>query len=292
MTHKWYRTIPPPGLVLLSIVAIQVGAATAIQLFPTLGAQGTAAVRILFSALLLGLAARKRFRTFGQLFVRNWRPLVVLGLCVAAMNFFFYEAIARIPLGAAVAIEFVGPLSVAALTSRRLVHLAWIALAALGIGLLSPLSGVYLDPMGVLFALLTGTGWALFIIFAHRVGQRVPGSDGLAIAMIIAALTMIPFVAPVATTLATRPLLLLAGLGVALLSTTIPFSLEFVALREMPARTYGVLVSLEPAVAATVGALFLGERIGLQGMVAVACVVVAAFGITVSDGGKATAHTL
>lgn len=240
-------------------------------------------MRIIFSALLLGLATRSRRRTFTQTFVSHWGLLLLFGLCLAAMNFFFYQAIARIPLGAAVAFEFVGPLGVAALTSRRLSHFAWIALAALGIALLSPLSGVDLDPIGIMFALLAGIGWALFIVLAARVGNRIPGNDGLVIGMAVAALLMIPFAAPVVTTLVSKPLVLLAAFGVALLSTTIPFSLEFEALKRMPPRTYGVLVSLEPGVAVVVGLLVLGERIGLQGTVAVACVVVAAIGITVSD---------
>lgn len=278
------NAIPPPGLVLLSIVAIQVGAAIAMHLFPILGANGTVAVRIIISALLLAFVARTGVRTFRQTFIRNWGLLLAFGLCIAAMNLFFYQAIARIPLGAAVAFEFVGPLGVAAFTSRRLGHFAWIALAALGIVLLSPLSGVNLDPIGVIFALLAGVGWAFFVILASRVGNRIPGNDGLAIGMAIAAMTMIPFAAPVAGTLISNPLVLLAGIGVALLSTTIPFTLEFEALKRISARTYGVLVSLEPGVAAIVGALLLGERIGVQGMVAVACVVVAAIGITISDG--------
>jgi len=283
-TAAIFNAIPPPGLVLLSIVSIQLGAALAKHLFPILGANGTVAVRIIFSALLLGLAGRTRVRTFGQTFVRNWGLLLVFGLSVSAMNLVFYQAIARIPLGAAVAIEFVGPLGVAALTSRRMCHFAWVALAALGIVLLSPLSGVDLDALGVIFALLAGAAWALFIILAGRLGNRIPGNDGLAIGMAIAAMTMIPFAAPVVTELVSNPLILLAGLGVALLSTTIPFILEFEALKRISARTYGVLVSLEPVVATLVGAWLLGERIGIQGMIAVACVVVAAIGITVSDG--------
>lgn len=283
-TGRLVNTIPPPGLVLFSIVAIQVGAALATQLFPLLGASGTVAIRIIFSAILLSLATRNRIRTFGQTFVRHWGVLLIFGLCVAAMNFFFYQAIDRIPLGTAVAFEFVGPLGVAALTSRRLTHFSWIALAALGIVLLSPLSGANLDTTGVIFALLAGVGWAIFIILASRVGSRIPGNDGLAMGMIIAAITMIPFAAPVVTTLFSNPLVLLAGFGVALLSTTIPFTLEFEALKHLSARTYGVLVSLEPGVAAMVGALFLGERIGLQSAIAIACVVVAAIGISVTDG--------
>lgn len=155
------------------------------------------------------------------------------------MNFFFYQAIARIPLGAAVAFEFIGPLSVAVLASRRLIHFAWVTLAALGIVLLSPFTGAELDSLGIMFALLAGTAWAFFIILARRAGDRVSGNDGLAIGMIIAAISMIPFAVPVV-----------------------------------------------PVVAALVGALLLGERLGVQGMIAVACVVVAAIGITVTDDGK------
>lgn len=277
------NSIPPQALVLLSIVAIQVGAAIAIYLFPVLGASGTVAVRIIFSALLLGLAARTSVAILARTVRQHWKLLMIFGLSIAAMNLFFYQAIARIPLGAAVAFEFIGPLGVAALASRRLTHFAWIALAALGIVLLSPLSGVDLDRIGILFALMAGAGWALFIIFAGRVGKLIPGNDGLAIGMAVAALAMIPFAIPVAGTLITNPLILLAGIGVALLSTTIPFTLEFAALKRLPARSYGVLVSLEPGVAALVGALLLGERIGLQGMIAITCVIIAAIGITLAD---------
>jgi inner membrane transporter RhtA len=278
--------IPPPGLVLLAIAAIQIGAGLATHLFPILGAEGTVAVRIIFSALLLSLAARSRIRTFGQTFLNHWGLLLAFGLCVGAMNFFFYQALARIPLGAAVAIEFVGPLGVAALASRQMSHFAWVALAALGIILLTPLAGVDLDTLGIIYALLAGAGWALFIILAGYVADRVSGNDGLAIGMAIAAIAMIPFAAPVVNVLLADPIIILAGFGVALLSTTIPFTFEFEALKRMSKRTYGVLVSVEPAVAALVGALLLGERIGVQGMIAVACVVIAAIGITVTDGRK------
>jgi len=270
--------------VLLSIVAIQAGAALAIHLFPVLGASGTVSIRIILSALLLGLAARGRLRTFGKIFTDNWWLLTVFGICIAVMNLCFYLAIDRIPLGVAVAIEFIGPLGVAALTSRRISHLAWIALAAIGIVLLSPLSGVDLDALGVVFALLAGAGWALFIIIAGRIGTSIPGSAGLAIGMGIAAIVISPFALPVVDELASSPMLLLAGLGVALLSTTIPFSFEFEALKRLSTRTYGILVSLEPGVAALIGAMFLSERIGIQGLIAVICVIVAAIGITVSDG--------
>ena len=276
--------IPPTGLLLLAIVSIQLGAALATNLFPILGSEGTVAIRIIISALLLALVARGRVRKFISLFVRDWGLLLAYGLCIAAMNFFFYKAISLIPLGAAVAIEFVGPLGVAALASHRPIHFACVGLAALGIVLLSPLAGVDLDPLGIICALMAGAGWAGFVFLSRRVGARVSGNDGLAIGMAIAALSMIPFVIPVAADLISNPMLLLAGLGVALLSTTLPFTFEFEALKRLSNRAYGVIVSAEPAVAALIGALLLGERIGAQGMVAVACVVVAAIGITVTDG--------
>jgi inner membrane transporter RhtA len=225
---------PPTGLLLLAIISIQLGAALAINLFPILGAEGTVAIRIIISALLLGLAARGRVRRFASLFVRDWRLLLAYGLCISAMNFFFYKAISLIPLGAAVAIEFVGPLGIAALASHRIGHFACVGLAAFGILLLSPLTGVDLDTLGIVFALMAGAGWA--------------------------------------------------GFGVALLSTTVPFTFEFTALKRLSNRAYGVIVSVEPVVAALIGALLLGERLGVQGMVAITCVVVAAIGITVTDG--------
>jgi len=276
--------IPPTGLLLLAIFSIQLGAALATHLFPVLGSEGTVAIRIIISALLLGLAARGRVRRFASLFARDWGLLLAYGLCIAAMNFFFYKAISLIPLGAAVAIEFVGPLGVAALASHRPVHFACVGLAALGILLLSPLTGVDLDAIGIAFALLAGACWACFVFLSRRVGSRVSGNDGLAIGMAIAAISMIPFAVPVATDLISNPVLMLAGLGVALLSTTLPFTFEFEALKRLSNRAYGVIVSVEPVVAALIGALLLGERIGVQGMVAVACVVVAAIGITVTDG--------
>ena len=276
-------SFPPVGLLLLAIVSIQLGAALATRLFPILGAEGTVAVRIFISAVLLCLAARGRVGKFLTVFAGHWRQLLPYGLCIATMNMFFYQAIDRIPLGAAVTIEFIGPLGVAALASRKPSHFAWVALAALGILLLSPLSGVDLDPLGILFAFLAGMSWACFIFLSRRVSSRVSGNDGLAIGMAVAAISILPFAIPVVPELASSPMVLLAAFGVALLSTSLPFTLEFEALKRISTRTYGVLVSVEPAVAALVGAILLSERIGLQGSIAVGCVVIAAIGITVTE---------
>lgn len=278
-----FGSIPPHGLVLLAIAAIQLGAALATSLFPLLGAEGTVAVRIIMSALLLGFVARKRVHTFGQTFRDNFRLMIVFGLCAAAMNLFFYMAIARIPLGAAVAFEFIGPLGLAACKSRRLIHFIWVGLAAFGILLLSPLTGADLDPVGIVYALLAGAGWAVFVIVAGRAGKHMSGNDGLVIGMAVAAVLMIPLAVPVLPALFSDPVVLLSAFGVAVFSTAIPFTFEFEALKRLSARTYGVLVSIEPAAAALVGAVLLGERIGLQGSIAVGCVVLAAIGISISD---------
>ena len=268
---------------MLAIAAIQLGAAIAINLFPIIGAQGTVAWRIIFSAVLMWLAARGKVRSFAKIFWQHRQLLLVFGACMAAMNLFFYLAIARIPLGAAVAFEFIGPLSVAAFNSRRISQFFWIAIAATGIILLSPISGAKLDSLGIIFALMAGTGWATFIVLAGQVGEKVPGNDGLAIGMMVSALIMLPFAIPVAGTLFSQPWILASALAVALLSTTLPFILEFDALRQLSKRAYGVLVSLEPAVAAVVGAVILSENIGARGVLAVSCVVAAAIGITLAE---------
>jgi len=285
---KYIDRVPAPILVLFAIVAIQLGAALAVNLFPVLGPTGTVAIRIIFSALLLNLVAGVGNRLFGEILRLHWRLLLPFGLCIAAMNLFFYLALDRIPLGAAVAFEFIGPLGIAALSSRRAHHFAWIAMAALGIILLSPIAGTNLDPIGVLFALFAGAGWAMFILLSGRVSDRLHGNIGLAIGMTIAAVTMLPFAVPTLPTLLAEPVYLVYGFGVALLSTTIPFTLEYQALRRIPKRVYGVLVSVEPAVAAIVGALFLSERIGVQGTVAVLFIVVAAAGITITGSKRSS----
>jgi len=281
-----FKTLPPTVLVLLSVCSVQIGAGLATRLFPVLGAEGTVAFRIIISAMLLVLIARSNLIELKRQFSNHFQLLLLFGLCIAAMNLFFYLSIARIPLGAAVAIEFVGPLGIAALKSKRKIHFAWVLLASLGIALLSPITGVQLDVVGIVYALMAGAGWALFILLAERVNKRTDGADGLIIAMMVAAIAMMPFAVRVTPELFSNVKILLAALAVALLSTTIPFSFEFEALKRLPARNYGILVSVEPAAAALVGAVFLGERIGLQGLLAVSCVVVAAIGISVSDRRK------
>lgn len=281
-------SIPATGLVFFAIVAIQLGAVISKHLFPLLGADGTVAVRIILSALILTVTARSRITVLGRIFYTQWRLLILFGVCIAVMNLFFYLSIDLIPLGAAVALEFTGPLGVAALTSKRLSHFIWVAIAAVGIVLLSPLTGADLDPLGIVYALVAGLGWAVFIVLARKVGDRTSGNDGLAAGMTVAAIVMIPLAVPIVPDLVASPLILFAGFAVAILSTALPFTLEFAALKRLSARAYGVLVSMEPAVAAIVGVLLLGERMGLQSIAAIICIVVAAVGITLSeDAGSA-----
>jgi inner membrane transporter RhtA len=272
--------VPPPALLLVSIVSIQLGAAVAVNLFPVLGPVGTTFLRLAFSAVLLLAIARRSIAGSAR---RHAGALLLYGTILAVMNLSFYGAIARIPLGIAVAIEFVGPLGLAVATSRRGRDFAWIGLAALGIVLLTPEIGGALDPLGVALAGVAGLCWAGFVVMSRRIGRVLPENSGLAIGMAVAALVVLPVEVAVGGLGSLDLGLLVAALAVAILSTALPWSLEFEALKRMTARTYGILVTLEPAVAAIVGALLLGQAIGVQGVLAVACVTAAALGVTISD---------
>ncbi len=278
--------VPPPGLLIISIISIQLGAAVAINLFPVIGPVATVFLRVTFSAALLLLVAR---RTIARSALHHAPSLVLYGAILGVMNLCFYGAIARIPLGIAVAIEFVGPLGVAVASSRRPRDFAWIALAALGIFLLTPEIGGTLDPLGVALAAGAGLCWAGFILMSRRMGRVMPGSSGLAIGMAVAALVVLPVELVVGGLGALDPILLGAALAVAVLSTALPLSLEFEALKRMSARSYGILVTLEPVAAAAIGAVLLAQAMSLQGVLAVVCVTIAALGVTLSDRRDAEA---
>jgi len=212
---------------------------------------------------------------------RALRLAGVFGLALGGMNLTFYEALDRIPLGIAVTIEFAGPLTVAVLTSRRRTDIVWAVLAAAGIVLLSGAGGAGgLDPAGLAFALAAAALWGIYILVAQRASRFYDGSEGVALAMVVAALVpLVPGVAQGGSDLL-RPELLAAGLGVALLSSVIPYSLETEALRRLPAHVFGVLMSLEPAVAALAGFLVLGQSLGALDLVAMALVVTASIGVS------------
>jgi inner membrane transporter RhtA len=271
--------VPPPGLLLVSIVSIQLGAAVAVHLFETLGPIGTAFLRIAFSAVLLLVAARRRIGPGAR---RHAGMLLLFGCVIGAMNMCFYGAIARIPLGIAVAIEFIGPLGVAAFTSRRLNHFIWIGLAVAGLVLLTPSIGTDLDPVGVGLALAAGAGWASFVLISPRVARAV-GDAGLALAMLVASLFVLPFELAAGGPERLDLGLLAGALAVAILSTALPLSLEFEALQRMTARAYGIMVTLEPVVATLVGVIVLGQALPPTALLAIACVTAAAIGVTLSD---------
>jgi inner membrane transporter RhtA len=269
------RTAPEAvALTLAAIGFVQFGAALGVTLFDEAGPAGAALVRLALAALVLLLVVRPRVAG------RPLRPVVLFGLALGTMNLCIYQAMDRIPIGAAVTIEFLGPLGVAAALSRRRVDLGWVLLAAGGVVLVAEPFGDPLDAVGVGFALLAGVGWGAYILLAQQTGAQWPGTQALAVAMAIGVLV------PLAPGLAEgggallQPEVLAVGLAVALLSSVLPYSIELEALRRMPARAFGVLMSVEPAVAALAGLLVLGQAIGAAGWAGIACVVVASVGAT------------
>jgi inner membrane transporter RhtA len=263
------------SLVLGSVLSVQIGAAAATTLFVHVGPAGAVLLRTAFAALALVVLWRPSFRGRDP---RAMRLAALLGITLAGMNLSFYAGLDRIPLGVAVTFEFIGPLGVAIAGSRRPVDFAWALFAAGGIALFSPGIGSSLDALGVGFALLAGAFWAAYIYLTARVGAAFQGGEGLALAMIIAGALVLPFgIAQAGSDLLDAEALAL-GLSVAVLSSVIPYSLELEALRRLPTAVFGVLMSLEPAVAALVGFIALGQDLGLNEAAAIACVVVASAG--------------
>jgi inner membrane transporter RhtA len=272
------RGAPPTALVLFPIVSVQLGAAVAKGLFDSLGPGGTVFLRIAFAALVLFLLVRPKLGGHDR---AGYLVAGLFGLVLAGMNFSIYLAFDRIPLGVAVTLEFVGPLGVAVAGSRRVLDLLWVVLAAAGILLLAPLGvlgGMDLDPVGVAFALLAGCLWACYILLSASTGSAFPGGTGLVIALCVGTLVLFPFGIAGAGYALLDPKLLLAGFGVAMLSSAIPYSLELEALRKLPARVFGVLMSLDPAVAALAGLVVLGERLEMRAVAAILFVTIASAG--------------
>lgn len=267
--------IPPTALVLLGIVSVQVGAAVAKQLFTVAGAAGTVTLRLVFAALVLLAIWRPSLRMDRHTLV----VVVSYGVVLGAMNLCFYAALERIPLGAAVTIEFLGPLAVAVAGSRRWLDGLWVLLAGAGVVLLTGVEGGLLWT-GVLFALAAGACWAAYILLTAKLGSKTNDGKGLALAMVVGAVVALPFGISSAGTAMLDPVLLAAGFAVALMSSVIPYSLELEALRRMPPRVFGILMSMEPAVAALAGLVLLGEQLTPAQWVAVCCVVIASVGST------------
>ncbi|MEO3870751.1 EamA family transporter [Nonomuraea sp. B12E4] len=275
-------SIPPSGLVLLGILSVQLGAGFAKELFAALPPSAVVFLRIVAGALIMGAVARPRLRGL------SWRSCAVglgFGVTLAVMNLSFYEALSRLPMGIATAIEFLGPLGVAVAASRRRIDLLWVALAASGVALLTPWgqsggTAAAVSWAGIGFAMLAGACWAGYILLAAAAGQRFPGTTGLSFAMIVSAVLIAPVGITTGGTDLLRPETLLIGLGVGLLSSVIPYTLELQALRRMPKHAFGILMSLEPAAAALIGVLLLSEVLHLRQWAAVVCIVAASLGST------------
>jgi inner membrane transporter RhtA len=267
--------VPPTLLVLLGIASVQFGAALAKGLFDELGVGGTVFLRVLFAALVLMAIWRPSLRGRGR---HDLLLVAVFGLVLAGMNLAFYSSLDRIPLGAAVTFEFVGPLGVAVAGSRRPLDLVWVALAAAGILLLSDLGAGGLDGLGIALALLAGALWAAYILLSARIGQRYDGADGLALAMVVGAASLVPVGVAEGGGELLVPWILAAGLAVAVLSSALPYALEMEALRRMPTGVFGVLMSLEPGMAALAGYVLLDEGLVAREIVAIMLVVAASAG--------------
>lgn len=276
----------PVGALLSGVVSFQLGAALAKQLFPLIGAQGATAMRLGLSAVILWLLLRPWQRLAGR---HGWPWIAGYGLTLGLMNLSFYMALRTLPLGIAVALDFLGPLAVALFASRRAIDLLWVALVIGGLALLLPFDAYAkpLDPVGVAYALTAAVGWALYILLGRRAGDAF-GKDAVAIGTAIGALVAVP----VGIAHAGAALFSLAALpfaiGVAVLSSALPYSLEMYALTRLPARTVGILMCLEPAMAALLGLIFLHEHLTTFQWLAIGAVVAASAGAVLTSGETAS----
>ena len=289
-TRPGRAVLGPVGLVLVGILSVQLGAAIAKSLFGEISPTAMVWLRLVTSALVLAAIARPRLTGRSG---RDWLVVLAFGASLATMNWGIYQSMARIPLGLAVTIEFIGPLTLAVLGSRRARDLVWVLLAGLGVALLG-FQRTDLDLLGVLYALLAGTAWAAYILLSASTGRRWDGFDGLAVASVVAALGMtLPALLAAGTSLWDGRILLIGAL-VGLLSSVIPYSCELVALRSLRPAVFGILMSLEPAAAALAAIVVLREHLAPVQWLAIACVVAASIGATRSGSGDhaATPGTL
>ncbi|RMO89143.1 EamA protein [Pseudomonas syringae pv. philadelphi] len=279
--HNIASALFPLGLLIIAMASIQSGASLAKTLFPVVGAQGTTTLRLVFASLILLIVLRP-WRA--RLTAKSLRTVVIYGIALGSMNLLFYMSLQTVPLGIAVALEFTGPLTVALLSSRKPIDFLWVTLAVIGLLLLIPLghSSASIDLLGASYALGAGVCWAIYIMFGHKAGAD-NGVQTAALGVIIAAI----FIGPVGVIHAGSALLdislIPAALGVAILSTALPYSLEMVALTRMPARTFGTLASLEPVFAALSGLIFLHENLSLTQWLAIGAIIIASIGATLTS---------
>ncbi len=271
-------TLFPVGLLLIAMTSIQSGAALAKSMFPVVGAQGTTTLRLIFASFIMLLLLRpwRAKLTFASL-----RTVIVYGVALGGMNLLFYMSLQTVPLGIAVALEFTGPLAVAIFASRRVLDFLWIALAILGLLLLIPTGETRggIDLLGAGYALVAGVCWALYILFGQKAGAD-NGVQTAALGVMIAALVVSPIGIAHAGAALLTPALIPVALAVAILSTALPYTLEMVALTKIPTRTFGTLMSIEPAIGALSGLLFLHEHLSLTQWLAILCIILACVGAT------------
>ncbi len=280
--------VPPTALVLAAIVSVQVGAALARDHFEAVGPLGAAALRLGLGTLVLLAVLRPRPWTWTR---RAWLAAVVYGIALGGMNVAIYLSFQTLPIGVAVTVEFLGPLGLALAHTRRWRDAVWALAALAGVALLGLQATGALDPVGLLWALLAGLCWAGYILASAATGQHLPGTQGLAVAMVVASAIALPLgSASAAAGAATEPWLLAVFLGVALLSSALPYALELHALRRLATRVFGVLQSLGPAAAALAGLLVLGERLGWPELIAVALITLASVGVTLGARRPAAAE--
>ena len=280
----------PVAALMASLITLCAGTSLAKGLFPFVGAEGTTTYRLVFSTLLL------------MAFWRPWRrawtwadvPILVLfGATLGLMNLLFYNAIKTVPFGLAIAVEFTGPLAVALWSSKKPLDFVWIVLAVAGMGLILPLGNASgadmqaaaIDPVGIAFALGAGACWAVYIVVGQRVADRI-GAFATPMGMLVAALLVTPVGISVAGSSLLNPEWMLAGLGIALLSSAIPYSLEMYSLKHLPKQTFSILLSLEPAVGALAGWLVLSEQLNTQQLGAIGLIMVASMGSAMTAGQR------
>jgi inner membrane transporter RhtA len=277
------------GLVLAGGISVQFGGALAVTLIPRAGALGVVTLRLLVAAIVLMAFCRPKVRGHSR---ADWGTVVIFGLTMAAMNGLFYQSVARIPLGPAVTLEVLGPLVLSVLTSRRALNLLWAGLALGGVFLLGGGGFSSLDPVGVAFALSAGAMWAAYIVFSARTGRRFPQADGLALAMVVAAVAFLPLGIAESGTRLINPTTVALGGAVAVMSSVLPYTLELLALRRLPAATFAILMSLEPAVAATAGFLVLDQALSATEALAIALVIAASMGAVRTQVGRGRAKNV
>jgi inner membrane transporter RhtA len=272
--------VSPVWLVLIGILSVQFGAGIAKGLFDEIAPTTIVWLRLVTSAVVLVAVARPVLRGRAR---QDWLVVVAFGACLGIMNWAIYQSFARIPLGVAVTLEFIGPLTLAVAGSRRLRDLLWVLLAGAGVAVLGLEGGSDVNVAGVLFALLAGAMWASYILLAGQTGRRWPGFDGLALASVFATVLLTPFAVAEGGGDLLDARILLLGAAVGLLSSVVPYSCELVALRSIKASVFSILMSLEPAAAALAGIIVLQEFLTWEQWLAMAFVVVASVGATRSS---------